>query len=358
MRSFLNRSAVVVLALSALLAACSPAATATTQSTQAVVPTQAETKKPTESSAVIPTAKTASVDAELPLVNPADITGGIYSAGSSTVYPLSVAVAAAFTQDGYSGEIKIDSVGTGGGFERFCTTGETDIANASRKIKDAEIANCAAINRTPIEFRVGTDAIAVVTNKENSFLSNVTLAELAMIFSDKAVLWSEVNPEWPAEEILRFTPGTDSGTYDYFVETVMTPAYEKDANAAKAAFLNAANLNQSEDDNVLVQGVEGNKYAIGFFGFAYYTEQKDRLNVVSLEGVTPDETTAESGEYKLSRPLFLYSDAAIMKEKPQVAAFINYYLTNVNDLITEVGYFPASDEAMRASRLAWLDAVK
>ena len=118
-----------------------------------------------------------------------------------------------FKDDGFAGEITIDSIGSGGGFERFCKTGETDIANASRAIKDEEAANCQAIGRTPIEFRVGTDALAVVVSSENDFVTDVTLEELAKIFSKDVTQWSEVRPEWPAEDILRFSPGTNSGTY-------------------------------------------------------------------------------------------------------------------------------------------------
>jgi ABC-type phosphate transport system substrate-binding protein len=167
--------------------------------------------------------------------------------------------------------------------------------------------------------------------------------------------WSEVNSEWPAQPIKRYAPGTDSGTYDFFIETVMQPAYEKDAKKAMEAFQNA-NPQQSEDDNVLVQGVQGDPYAIGFFGFAYFQEQEGSLKAVAVNGIEPNLETAESGEYLLARPIFIYSDAAIMKEKPQVAAFINFYLNRVNEVIEDVGYFPASEEAMDGARQALVDA--
>ena len=299
----------------------------------------------------------------LPEVNPLDVKGDIITAGSSTVFPLSEAMAEQFREEGYAGNLTIDSIGSGAGFERFCKTGETDIANASRAIKDSEKENCAKINRTPIEFRVGTDALAVVVNPENTWLKDgVTLAELAKIFSKDATNWSDVNPAWPNEPIKRFTPGTDSGTFDYFVEAVMDKAYVKDATADKGkgeeALLSAANLQLSEDDNVLVQGVEGDKNAIGFFGFAYYKENKGKLQDLAVEGVAPTAETVDAGQYKLARPLFLYSDATIMQEKPQVADFISFYLANVNDLIREVGYFPAPAEALQASVEAWQAATK
>lgn len=301
------------------------------------------TEVPAESMAteVVPTVM-------LPEVDPTALEGAIIAAGSSTVYPLTEAVVASFKAEGFAGQITVDSIGSGAGFERFCVNAETDIANASRAIKDEEVASCAANNRTPIEFRVGTDALAIVVSTENDFASDLTLAELALIFST-ANTWADVRPEWPAEPIQRFSPGTDSGTFDYFVEEVL--------DQDEAPILNAANLQLSEDDNVLVQGVEGSPYAIGYFGFAYYQENQGALKALSLDGVAPTAETAEDGSYPLARPLFIYSDAGIMQAKPQVAGFINFYLTQVNDLILDVGYFPASTASLDAARQAWLDAM-
>ena len=215
---------------------------------------------------------------ELPEVNPLALSGNIVSAGSSTVFPLSERMAERFKDEGFGGEIAIDSIGSGAGLERFCVAGETDIANASRAIKDDEVAACTAIGRTPIEFRVGTDALAVVVSSENDFLTDVSMEQLALIFST-AETWADVDPTWPAEPILRFSPGTDSGTFDYFVEVVMG----KD----EAPLLAAKNLQLSEDDNVLVQGVEGSPYAVGYFGFAYYQENADKLKALSIDDVAP-----------------------------------------------------------------------
>jgi phosphate transport system substrate-binding protein len=293
-------------------------------------------------------------------VDPSTLSGDIYTAGSSTVGPLTEAVIEQFVNEGFTGQIKNDIIGSGAGFERFCKTGETDITNASCAIKDSERETCAALTpaRVPLEFRIGTDAIAVVVSKENTFVTDLTLDELAMLFTT-AEKWSDVRSDWPDEPIQRFTPGTDSGTFDFFTEVVVQkPQGIEKLEDAKALVLNASNLQTSEDDNVLVKGVEGSPYAIGYFGFAYYQEQSDKLNTLSINSVTPSFKTAESGKYILSRPLYIYSDVNIMKEKPQVAAFINYYLTNVNDLITDVGYFPASLEALDQAKQAWLDAMK
>ncbi len=284
----------------------------------------------------------------LPAVDPLAVTGDVVSAGSSTVFPLAEAVAELFRNEGYAGNITIDSIGSGAGLERFCVAGETDVANASRPIKDTEIESCEAIGRTPIEFRVGTDALAVTVSAENDFATDVTLEELALIFST-AETWADVRPEWPAEPIQRFIPGTDSGTFDYFVEVIF--------EAEEAPILAAANLQLSEDDNVLVQGIEGSPYAIGFFGYAYYQENADLLHILNIEGVEPSATSVEDGSYPLARPLFIYSDATIMQEKPQVAAYVNFFLSNVNQVIDEVGYFPASTAALNQAKVNWLNAV-
>ena len=353
-------SMTAVLLVSFVLAACG-GVTTTIEPISTEAPAATEAAQPTSSPPTTAPETMPESTMMLPEVDPGALSGNIVTAGSSTVFPLSERMAERFRQEGFTedkGTITIDSIGSGAGYERFCKTGETDISNASRAIKQSEIDNCAAINRTPIEFRVGTDAIAVVVSNENDFLTDVTIEELALIFSSDAVKWSDVRPEWPSEDILRFSPGTDSGTFDFFVEAVMTPAYGSDNDADKNAILNAPNSQFSEDDNVLVQGVEGSPYAIGYFGFAYFNENKERLNAISIDGVAPSADSAESGEYALARPLFIYSDAAIMQSKPQVAGFINYYLTYVNNEILDVGYFPASEAAINQAKQAWLDAMK
>ena len=284
----------------------------------------------------------------LPAVNPLEVSGDIIAAGSSTVYPLAERMAERFYDEGFAGTITIDSIGSGAGFERFCVAGETDISNASRAIKDAEVESCKAIGREPIEFRIGTDALAVVVSSENDFIQNATVEELAAIFAT-ADTWSDVNPAWPVESIERFIPGTDSGTFDYFVEEV----YAED----EAPILGAS-PQMSEDDNVLVQGVEGSPYAIGFFGYAYYEENADKLRALSIEGVEPTQATVDAAEYPLARPLYMYTTATIMQSKPQVAAFLNFLLTNVDDEIIDVGYFPAPDSALEEAGMKWLDATR
>lgn len=283
----------------------------------------------------------------LPMVDPLSISGDVVTAGSSTVFPLAERMAERFQDEGFGGNVTIDSIGSGAGFERFCVAGETDVSNASRAIKDSEVESCQAIGREPIEFRVGTDALAVVVNPNNSFVDSLTLEELTAVFST-AETWADVNPAWPAEPILRFSPGTDSGTFDYFVEEV----FAED----ETPLLAASNLQLSEDDNVLVQGVEGSEFAIGYFGYAYYQENKDLLKILNIEGIEPVAENVDNGSYPLARPLFIYSTAEIMQQKPQVAAYINFFLTYVDEEIVDVGYFPASDDSLRTSRVNWLNA--
>ena len=338
---FIFALALLVLAGCAPAAAPAPAAAAPTNTPAPVAATPTDTP--------VPAAEAPAISASgLPEVNPLNVTGDIIVAGSSTVYPLTEAMAERFADEGYAGNITIDSIGTGAGFERFCVTGETDISNASRAIKDSEKESCAAIGRTPVEFRVGTDALAVVVNPENDWVDNLTLEEVALAFST-ATTWADVNPAWPAEPIARFIPGTDSGTFDYFVEAVFDEAQEP--------ILSAANTQLSEDDNVLVQGVEGSKYAIGFFGYAYYSNDADRLKILSIEGVEASAENVDNNSYPLARPLFIYSDAAVMAEKPQVAAYINFYLSFVNEEVIRVGYFPPSEAAAEQAKANFLAAV-
>ena len=189
----------------------------------------------------------------------------------------------------------------------------------------------------------------MTVTRENTFLKNVTMEELAKIFST-AQKWSDVNPAWPAQPIQRFIPGTDSGTFDYFAEEV----FENNAEPLLAA----SNLQLSEDDNILVQGIKGSPYAIGFFGYAYYAENEDALHILAIEGVEATAANVDNGTYPLARPLFIYSDAKIMREKPQVAAFIDFYLSYVNEEVVGVGYFPANEDVIQKGRASWLEAMK
>ncbi len=338
----------VMVAMSLLLAACGAPATEAPVATEVVVEA---TEAPAE-----PTA--APTEDPMAMYAPDAVTGDIITAGSSTVFPLSERMAEIFQNEGYTGNITVDSIGSGAGFERFCVAGESDIANASRAIKDSEKESCAAIGREPIEFRVGTDALAVVVSAENDFLTAISKEQLGKIFSGEFTTWDQVDASYPAEGILVYSPGADSGTFDYFVEAVVAPLFlnaegKADTAAGEEAILGLEGAQFSEDDNVLVQGVEGSPYAIGYFGYAYYTENSGALKALAIDDVEPNQENVDNGTYPLARPLFIYSDASIMTEKPQVAAFIYFYLSNVNDNIVDVGYFPAPAADLQGSMDAW-----
>lgn len=345
----------VFVAMSLLLAACgAPAATE--------APVVEPTAAPAEPTATTEPTAVPTVD-PMAMYLPDAVSGDIITAGSSTVFPLSERMAELFQQEGYTGSVTVDSIGSGAGFERFCKTGETDVANSSRKIKDSEVEACAALAtpRIPIEFRVGTDALTVVVSADNDFVTALTKEQLTKIFTAQYTKWNEVDPAFPAETILVYGPGADSGTFDYFNEAVVAPFYlnadgKADLAAGEEALLGSG-AQFSEDDNVLVQGVEGSKYAIGYFGFAYFSENSGKLKAVAVEGVEPSQATVDDGTYPISRPLFIYSDANILKEKPQVAAFIYFYLTNVDNEISDVGYFPAPDADLQGALDAWATAT-
>ena len=338
----------VVVALSLVLAACGAPATDAPVATEVVVEA---TEAPAE-----PTA--APTEDPMAMYAPDAVEGDIITAGSSTVFPLSERMAELFQNEGYTGNITVDSIGSGAGFERFCVAGESDIANASRAIKDSETESCVAIGREPIEFRVGTDALAVVVSAENDFLTAISKEQLGQIFKGEITTWDQVDASYPAETILVYSPGADSGTFDYFIEAVVGPVTlnaegKADLAAAEEALLGLEGAQFSEDDNVLVKGVEGSPYAIGYFGYAYYTENSGALKALAIDDVEPNQENVDNGTYPLARPLFIYSDAKIMAEKPQVAAFIYFYLSNVNDNIVDVGYFPAPAADLQGSMDAW-----
>jgi phosphate transport system substrate-binding protein len=286
---------------------------------------------------------------------PDEVSGDIITAGSSTVFPVSERMAELFQQEGYTGNITVDMIGSGAGFERFCKAGESDISNASRPIRASEVDDCRAIGREPLEFRVGTDALAVVVSTQNDFLTSISKEDLAKVFGGEYTNWNQVNPAYPDGKITLYSPGTDSGTFDYFIEEVMDAQYGR--GNGTAAILGVEGIQLSEDDNVLVNGVVGDPFAIGYFGYAYYAENTTRLKALHINDVEPTQANVDNGTYPLARPLFIYSTAQIMEEKPQVAAFIAFYLLNLDDNIIDVGYFPAPANAIYASWGKWFAAM-
>ena len=275
--------------------------------------------------------------------------------GSSTVEPISEAVAEDYKKKNDSVDITVGTSGTGGGFKKFGRN-ETDISDASRPISHTEDSICKAASIDYIELPIAYDGLAVVINKDNDWLTKITVKELKKMWEaaaqDKVKKWSDINPKWPNQEIHLFGPGTASGTYDYFTEAIN--------GKAKSS---RGDYTASEDDNVLVQGIAGDKYALGYFGLAYYEQNKDKLNVVAIDdekkengdgGIVPSQETVKNGTYQpLSRPLFIYINKK-SSAKPEVKSFVDYYLANVSKLATEVGYVALPDEANKLVGERWI----
>ena len=263
-----------------------------------------------------------------------ELKGEIIIDGSSRVAPISSAVSEEFFRKNKGVNIAIGISGTGGGFKKFAV-GEIDIANASRKIKEKEAKEAKKNGIEYIELEVALDGIAVVVNKENTWAQELTEEDLKKIWENgsKIMKWKDINPAWPVEPIKLYGPDQDSGTFDYFVEEILG----KDGQIR-------IDYSPSSDDNQLVQGVEGDKGSLGFFGYAYYIEQKDKLNAVAVNGVRPTDETVKTGKYKpLSRPLYIYVNKKSLKEKPEVRAFVEYYLKNASKAVKLTGYVPLSD---------------
>ena len=260
------------------------------------------------------------------------LSGSVSSDGSSTVFPLTQAVAEEFQSVAPDVQVSVDTSGTGGGMERFCA-GEIDIANASREIDAEERTTCADAGVDFYEFTVARDGITVVVNAENDWVDCMTIDQLNQLWApDSAVTtWADLNPDWPEEEIALYGPGTDSGTFDYFTDVV---------NGEEGA--SRTDYEPSEDDNVIVQGVVGDQYALGYFGLAYYLENQDILKALQIDGgggcVTPSEETVADGSYTpLARPLYIYVSAASL-ERPEAQEFVRFYLANASALAGDVGY--------------------
>lgn len=278
-------------------------------------------------------------------------TGNITIDGSSTVGPLTDAISEEFAAVEPDVIVDLGISGTGGGFERFCND-ETDISNASRPITEEEIAACEENGVEYFEIRVATDALSMVVNNENDWVDCLTTEEVLAIWGpDGASNWSEVREGFPDEALEVFAPGTDSGTYDFFNEVTIESV---DIEEPRQDF------NASEDDNVIVQGVQGTRGGWGYFGFSYFEENPDALKAIEFDNgggcVAPSVETAQDDSYGLTRPLFIYLKATAL-ERPEVQEFATFYLDTVPDLVADVGFIPATDEQYTESQGAVADAI-
>lgn len=268
------------------------------------------------------------------------LTGDIKIDGSSTVYPITEAIAEEFrvTQPGVN--VSVGVSGTGGGFKKF-GRGEIDINNASRPIKENEIKACEESSITYVQLMIAYDGLAVLVNPQNTWVDHFTVEELKKIWEPdaqaKITKWSQIRASWPDEPFHLYGPGVASGTYDYFTEAIVGKSGSS-----------RGDYTASEDDNVLVQGISGDKNALGFFGHAYYEENKEKLKLVGVDNgagvVLPTAETVKNGTYApLSRPVFIYVTNSAA-QRAEVSAFVNFYLTNAYTLVPDVGYIPLPQE--------------
>lgn len=269
------------------------------------------------------------------------LSGEVLVDGSSTVQPLTAAAGEFFAEEEPQVNVSVGTSGTGGGFEVFCQ-GETDISNASRPIKDEEAALCEENGIEFTELQVATDALTVVVSADNDFITCLTTEELAMLWGPAAegtvTTWNQINPEFPAEEIELYGPGTDSGTFDYFTGEI---------NGEEG--VSRTDYNASEDDNVIVQGVEGSTNALGYFGYTYFEENAEALKAVEIDSgegcVAPSAETAQDGTYTpLARPLFIYVSNSAASEKPEVKAFVDFYAQNDDRIAEAAQFIPLNDD--------------
>lgn len=285
-------------------------------------------------------------DKENPSGDSAHLKGEVKIDGSSTVYPITEAVSEDFSKENKDVIVQAAESGTGGGFKKF-GRGEIDINDASRPIKPTEDSACKANNILYQELLVAYDGLSIVVNPQNDWCKDITVAELKMIWEPEAQgkikKWNQVRAGWPDQEIHLFGAGSQSGTFDYFTEAIN--------GKSKAC---RGDYTASEDDNVLVQGIAGDKYALGFFGLAYYESNTDKLKLVAVDNgngpVLPSIETVKNKTYTpLSRPLFIYVSAA-SAQRPEVKAYVNYYLDNAATLAKEVGYVPLTDDESKKEK--------
>lgn len=276
--------------------------------------------------------------------------GRIRIDGSSTVFPITEAVAEEFQKQNPGIRVLVGISGTGGGFEKF-SGGEIEIVNASRAIKDEEEAKAADKGIESVRLTIAFDGLSIAVNRENDFVDSLTTEELRKLWEPESKIsrWRQLQTKWPDQEIILFGPGTDSGTFDYFTETIVG---EEDASRS--------DYTASEDDNVLVEGVANERNGLGYFGFAYYSENRDKLKVVPIDGghgpVAPSESTIRSGQYSpLSRPLYIYVSKQAL-EKQEIEDFVRFFLANAGDLVSDVGYVPIP-ESEAEEQLKMLDQL-
>ncbi len=285
---------------------------------------------------------------ELPKVKPLDVRAdNISIVGSTSMAILNQKIYDQFIKQGFSGQIDIDATGTGSGIRLFCQRQDLDIVTTSRPMSEAEKATCQAQGRQVVEFPIGNDALVIVVNRQNTFIQNATVEQLNAIFS--AERWSDVNPSWPNTPIERFVSGPVSSTLDQLVNVVFS--------GDKNPVLTAPNTQISFYDEPLAQGLSGSRFGVAFFGNSFYQSQGQALKALKINGAEVSAKTLSNGTYPFPRKLYLYTDANVMQNKSSVSRFVNYYLTNVNEMIETANYFPLTPEELQTAKLTWLNVM-
>jgi phosphate transport system substrate-binding protein len=268
-----------------------------------------------------------------------ELSGSVNVDGSSTVFPLSSAAAELFAEEQPGVRVSVGQSGTGGGFEKFCA-GETDISDASRQISDDEAALCEENGVSYDELSIANDGLTVVVNADNDWAACLTVEQLTTIWAPDSTVsnWNEVDPSFPDEPLTLAGPGTDSGTFDYFTEAI-----NDEEGASRTDF------EASEDDNVIVQAVQGSRGGMGYFGFSYYEENQDILKALEVDGgdgcVAPSIDTVQDGSYQpLGRQLFIYPSAEAIQTKPEVEAFVDFYVDNIDEIVEAAAFIGLNDE--------------
>ena len=294
------------------------------------------------------------VNSEAPVEPAVKLSGEVLADGSSTVFPITQAVAEEFMKVHQGVKVSVGIAGTGGGFKRF-VVGETDINDASRPISEKEVDACKKSGVEYLELKVAIDGLSVVVNPKNDWCKAITVSQLKKLWNKGSTVkkWNELDPSWPDAEIRLYGPGPDSGTFDYFTEAVNGKAKES-----------RSDYTPSEDDNVLVQGVNGDKNSLGYFGYAYYSDNQDKVKLLAIadgddlsKAVVPSDETILNGTYKpLSRPLFIYVNKKSF-EKPQVREFVKYYIAKGQDYVKEVQYIQLPENDLKEAQQRLTEAL-
>ncbi len=284
---------------------------------------------------------------QLPGVEPLELQGEIRVAGSPALFPLTEAMVQRFYDDGFVGMVKNESLGSAAGIQQLCETTQADVATTSRPITSAEQKACTSNGRKLVEFSIGMDTLAVIVHSDNAFVDSVTPQELVKLFTRER--WSDVNPDWPARDIEHYIAAPDTATFEFFVDAVF--------DGEASVLLSAPNARPFDNPIDLAEGVSYAPFSVGFISYAFYRPNAKRLKLLAIQGVKPTLVSVSQDAYPLTRPLFMYTDSQVITAKSQVGAFLNFYLTHVNEEITNVGYFPIAGKTLDEAKVALLQST-